>query len=128
MDIATLTGAAIQALGKKTAATMTNNETFYAEFLQAAKAAGEQYWLMPSHDEYYIMIESPIADIKNAPEEGCGVMGAGLFMEHFSEGLPWIHLDIAGTAFGAKPGYEFQQAGATGSNVETLYALFANKA
>ncbi|MCL2852957.1 MAG: leucyl aminopeptidase family protein [Defluviitaleaceae bacterium] len=127
IDIATLTGAAVQALGWKTAATMTNHDGFYASFLKAAKSSGEQYWLMPSHDEYYLMIEGQIADLKNAPEDGCGIMAAGLFMEHFAEGLPWIHIDIAGTAFGTKPGYEFQKPGATGAGVETLYALFANR-
>ena len=125
IDIATLTGAAVQAFGKQTAPVMTNNESFCSEFQKAAMFSGEKYWLMPSHDEYYMMIESRIADIKNASEEGCGVMAAGLFMEHFAEGMPWIHLDIAGTAFYTKPGYEFQKAGATGAGIETLYALFA---
>ena len=125
IDIATLTGAAVQALGRKTAATMANNDSFYTDFLNAASACGEQYWRMPAFDEYYLMIEGQIADIKNAPEDGCGIMAAGLFMEHFSEGLPWIHIDIAGTAFVSKPGYEFQKAGGTGAGVETLYNLFA---
>ena len=127
IDIATLTGAAVQALGRKTAATMTNDYGFYSDFIRAAEVSGEQYWLMPSHDEYYLMIEGQIADIKNAPEDGCGIMAAGLFMEHFSEGLPWIHIDIAGTAFSSKQGYEFQKPGATGAGVETLYAMFAKR-
>ncbi|MCL2616997.1 MAG: hypothetical protein FWD96_05065 [Defluviitaleaceae bacterium] len=125
IDIATLTGAAVQALGKQTAAVMTNNAALHAKLQYAAKVCGEQYWQMPSHDEYYIMIESQIADIKNSTEDGCGIMAAGLFMEHFAEELPWIHLDIAGTAFNTKPGYEFQKPGATGAGVETLYAMFA---
>ena len=125
IDVATLTGSAVAALGKKTTATMTNDDTFYGQFLEAAKRSGEQYWQMPSFDEYYIMIEGQIADIKNAPESNSGVMAAGLFMEHFTEGLPWIHLDIAGTAFDTKPGYEFNQAGGTGASIETLYSLFA---
>ena len=128
IDIATLTGAAVQVFGRKTAATMTNNGAFYDDFLRAAKDSGEQYWLMPSYDEYYLMIESQAADLRNAPEEGCGIMAAGLFMEHFAEGLPWIHVDIAGTAFCDKPGYEFQRQGrATGAGIETLYTLFAGR-
>ncbi|MCL2617487.1 MAG: leucyl aminopeptidase family protein [Defluviitaleaceae bacterium] len=127
IDIATLTGSAVAALGKKTAATMSNDDAFYGRFLNAAKLAAEQYWRMPNHDEYYLMIEGQIADIKNAPEDGCGIMAAGLFMEFFAEGLPWIHMDIAGTAFSAKPGYEFHKPGATGAGMQTLYEMFAGR-
>ena len=124
LDIATLTGAAVAAFGRYTAATMTNNDDFYNKHKEAAKISGEQYWQMPSNDEYYMQIENGIADLKNtggAAAGGGGVMHAGLFMEHFAKGLPWIHMDIAGTAFGEAPSHEFHKAGGTGHSVETLY-------
>ena len=127
IDIATLTGAVVAAFGKYTAGVMSNDEAFLEEFFDASKKTCEQYWQLPRHDEYYGMIETPIADIKNSAD-GCGAITAGLFMEHFAENLPWIHIDIAGTSFNTAPRYEFQKKGGTGAGVETLYQLFVKNA
>jgi len=126
MDIATLTGAVVAAFGSYTAGVMSNNDEFLTEFLTAAKKTGEQYWQLPRHDEYYGMIETPMADVKNSGD-GCGAIIAGLFMEHFTQDLPWVHIDVAGTSFIQSPKYEFMKQGGTGAGVETLYQLFAKR-
>jgi len=125
IDIATLTGAVVAAFGHYTAGVMSNDEGFLKSFLDSSKQTGEQYWQLPRHDEYYTMIETGMADIKNV-SDGCGAITAGLFMEYFTEGLPWIHIDIAGTAFVSTPKYEFLKKGGTGAGVETLYRLLVN--
>ena len=89
----------------------------------AAKRAGEQYWRFPDFPEYHKMIESPVADLCNQSSDGCGAITAGLFVGAFAQGLPWIHLDIAGTAWVDRPRWEYQTAGATGAGVSTLYEL-----
>jgi len=71
------------------------------------------------------MIETPMADIKNVAE-GCGAITAGLFMEFFAEGLPWIHIDIAGTSYLSTPKYEFYKKGGTGAGIEALYRFFTD--
>jgi len=125
IDIATLTGAVVAALGHYTAGVMSNDEAFLNQFLQSAKQTSEQYWELPRHDEYYAMIETPMADIKNVAE-GCGAITAGLFMEFFAEGLPWIHIDIAGTSYLSTPKYEFYKKGGTGAGIEALYRFFTD--
>ena len=125
IDIATLTGAVVAALGHYTAGVMSNNEEFLNKFLCSSRQTSEQYWQLPRHDEYYAMLETPMADIKNV-SDGCGAITAGLFMEFFAEDLPWIHVDIAGTSFLSTPKYEFFKKGGTGAGVETLYQLFVD--
>ena len=76
---------------------------------------------MPINDEYEGMLKSSVADLKNAVSGGGGMITAGLFCKHFAEGLPFIHFDIAGTAFGSK--YKYLSEGATGVGIKTLYYL-----
>lgn len=123
VDIATLTGAVVQMLGFTTAGLMSNNDEFYAQFQEAAGRSGEQYWRMPDFPEYKKMIESPVADISNVSSDGCGSITAGLFVGAFAGDTPWIHLDIAGTAWVDSPRREYQAKGATGAGVTALYEL-----
>ena len=123
VDIATLTGACVAALGFTTAGLLSNDDGFCAALLNAAARAGEQYWRLPHFPEYEKMIESPVADLCNQSSDGCGAITAGLFVGAFAQGLPWIHLDIAGTAWVDRPRWEYQTAGATGAGVSTLYEL-----
>lgn len=127
VDIATLTGAVVQMLGFTTAGLMTNNDSFYEEFQAAAGRCGEQYWRMPDFPEYKKMIESPVADISNVSSDGCGSITAGLFVGAFAGDTPWIHLDIAGTAWVDSPRREYQAKGATGAGVLALYELCKGK-
>ncbi len=127
IDIATLTGAVVSTLGFSTAGILTNNKEFYQEFKKGYKKSGEQYFQFPIYDEYRDMIKSDIADVKNAGKNYCGTIIAGLFLEKFVEDTPWIHLDIAGTAWVETPLYEYQIAGATGAGVTSMYHLFSER-
>lgn len=123
VDIATLTGAVVAALGFTTAGLLTNDEAFYAQLQEAAQRAGEQYWRLPDFPEYKKMIESPVADLSNVSSDGCGAITAGLFVGAFAGDTPWIHLDIAGTAWVDSPRRAYQAKGATGAGAATLYQL-----
>lgn len=123
VDIATLTGACVAALGFTTAGLVTNDEGLFLNMMNAAARAGEQYWRFPDFPEYKKMIESPVADLCNQSIDGCGAITAGLFVGAFAEGRPWVHLDIAGTAWVDRPRWEYQVPGATGAGVTTLYEL-----
>ncbi|MBZ9686906.1 leucyl aminopeptidase [Clostridium estertheticum] len=127
IDIATLTGAVVNALGFNTAGVLTNNKEFYQEFKKGYKKSGEQYFQFPIYDEYRDMIKSDIADVKNVGKNYCGTITAGLFIEKFVEDTPWIHLDIAGTAWLETPLYEYQATGATGAGVTSMYHLFSER-
>lgn len=127
IDIATLTGAVVNALGFSTAGVLTNNKEFFKKFKKAYKKSGEQYWKFPIYDEYRDMIKSDIADVKNTGKSYCGTITAGLFIESFVEERPWIHLDIAGTAWVDTPVFEYQCIGATGAGITSMYYLFAGK-
>lgn len=123
VDIATLTGAVVQALGFTTAGLLTNNDEFCARFQAAANRCGEQYWRLPDFEEYRRMIDSQVADLSNISNDGCGAITAGLFVGAFAQDVPWLHLDIAGTAWADRPRREYQTAGATGAGTAALYEL-----
>lgn len=123
VDLATLTGAVVGMFGFTTAGAVSNNDAFYEQFQQAFTTSDEQYWRLPIFPEYEKMIESPVADLSNMSNDGCGTITAALFVGAFNQGLPWIHLDIAGTAWVDSPKWEFQSVGATGAGVTTLYQL-----
>lgn len=120
-DVATLTGAVVGTLGFTTAGALTNDEQVWQQFKQAFKDSGEKYWRLPIFDEHRKMIQSRIADIKNIGESYCGTITAAAFIEEFAEQHPWIHLDIAGTAWVDKPVFQYQSVGATGAAVTTMY-------
>ncbi|MBW7572644.1 leucyl aminopeptidase [Caproiciproducens faecalis] len=123
LDIATLTGAVVGALGFTTAGVLTDSDQLWEDLSAAARVSGEQYWRLPIFPEYEEMVKSKIADVKNMGEHYCGTISAGLFIREFAQRLPWIHLDIAGTAWVDKPVFEHQSVGATGAGVTTLYDL-----
>lgn len=120
IDLATLTGACVVALGEYVTGAVTNNEEFYNEVLEASKFAGEPMWQLPTNDEFRALNNSTVADIKNTGGRYGGTITAGLFLEAFNNNVPWIHLDIAGTAYLSKA-YGYLPAGATGVHVKTLY-------
>ena len=123
VDIATLTGAVVGMFGFTTAGYLSNDEAFSEAFRAAYSRSGEQYWPLPTFPEYRKMIESPLADLSNTSSDGCGTITAGLFIGAFAEDKPWIHIDIAGTAWVDSPRFEYQTKGATGAGVTTLYEL-----
>ena len=123
IDLATLTGACLVALGEVYTGAVTNNQEFYNELSQAAKSAGERVWQMPADDSFRKLNKSSVADIKNTGGRLGGTITAGLFIEYFvANNVPWIHLDIAGTAYLSKP-EKYLPKGATGIHVKTLYNL-----
>jgi leucyl aminopeptidase len=123
LDIATLTGAVVSMLGFSIGGVLCDNDELYKKFSKAYEASGERYLRIPFYQEHEEMIKSPIADIKNLGESYCGTITAGLFIREFADRIPWIHLDIAGTAWVDKPVFEFQSKGATGTAVATIYHL-----
>ena len=99
VDLATLTGAARIALGPFRVGVMSNDQTFVDSFLAAANAAGEKMWQMPLDDEYRDLIKSTVADIANSGGRFAGMITAAKFLQEFVGDTPWIHLDIASTAW-----------------------------
>lgn len=105
VDLATLTGSIVRALGTEAAGLMTHDDALAMELARAGQETGERLWRMPLWKEYGDMMESDIADIKNLSDKPlAGSMTAAKFLEHFVDDHPsWAHLDIAGTAFGSNP-------------------------
>ena len=99
IDAATLTGACVIALGHTATGVLGNQEPLVQEVLDAAKRAGEPGWPLPMWDEYKDLIKSDVADIKNSGGRPAGTITAALFLKEFAEDYPWVHLDIAGTAY-----------------------------
>lgn len=120
IDVATLTGAALVALGETTTAALSNNDNLYSKMELASKESDERLWRLPNYPEYGKLIESKIADYKNIGGKWAGAITAGMFIEKFVGETPWIHLDIAGTAWADAP-YDFYTLGGTGQMVKTLY-------
>ncbi|MGH9536819.1 MAG: leucyl aminopeptidase, partial [Terriglobales bacterium] len=99
IDAATLTGAVVVALGSINAGIFGNDEQMYERFGKALSKAGEKMWRMPLDDEYKEIIRSSIADIMNSGGRWGGAITAAMFLKEFAEDVPWLHLDIAGTAW-----------------------------
>ncbi|GBG54791.1 putative cytosol aminopeptidase [Sporomusaceae bacterium FL31] len=126
VDIATLTGACVVALGTITSGVITNNTAWCQQILSAAEQCGEKMWQLPAYDEYKEQIKSDIADLKNSGGRFAGAITAGLFIEKFTANTPWVHIDIAGTSDSAsEKGYNVK--GATGAPVRTLIQLAFNQ-
>jgi leucyl aminopeptidase len=124
VDVATLTGAQVIALGTRTSAVMTNNEDFRDEFLKSASRSGEQFWPMPLPEELRASLDSPVADLANVGERNGGMLVAGLFLKDFvAADLPWLHLDIAGPAFSQSKPHGYTTVGGTGVALRTLLAF-----
>ncbi|HLH31967.1 MAG TPA: leucyl aminopeptidase, partial [Terriglobia bacterium] len=99
IDLATLTGAARVALGPFRVGVMGNHQSFIDSFLAAAKRAGEKMWQMPMDDEYRDLIKSTVADVANSGGRFAGMITAAKFLQEFVGDTPWVHLDIASTAW-----------------------------
>jgi leucyl aminopeptidase len=99
IDAATLTGAVVVALGHINAGIFANDEGMYERFQKALERAGEKFWRMPLDEEYKDIIRSGIADIMNSGGRWGGAITAAMFLKEFAEDTPWLHLDIAGTAW-----------------------------
>jgi leucyl aminopeptidase len=99
VDAATLTGACVIALGHVASGVFGNNDALVQEILAAGKRASEPGWALPLWDDYKDLIKSDVADIKNSGGRAAGAISAAMFLKEFSESFPWVHLDIAGTAY-----------------------------
>ncbi|QMU75839.1 leucyl aminopeptidase [Streptacidiphilus sp. PB12-B1b] len=124
VDVATLTGAMMMALGARTFAVMANQDAFRDTVYAAATAAGEQAWPMPLLADLRKGMDTPTADIANMGERMGGGLVAGLFLKEFvAEGISWAHLDIAGPAYNEGSASGYTPKGGTGSAVRTLVQL-----
>ncbi len=121
VDIATLTGAQVIALGMTVTGAVSNNDEFWAKMESASKVSGEDVWRMPLTEEIVESIKHKEADITNAVREA-GMITAGAFIGEFIDETPWIHLDIAGPSWTEKP-FGLTTYGATGVGVKNLYYL-----
>lgn len=126
IDLATLTGACMVALGPKIAGLMGNDDSFAGAVADAAESAGERVWRLPLPDDYKSQFDSPVADMKNIGTPHGGALTAGLILQEFvADGIPWVHLDIAGPAWADAEDVESRKGG-TGFGVRTLVALARN--
>lgn len=126
INLATLTGAVIIGLGHDNTGVFSNDNTLCNAFLKAAKSEGEGAWRLPLDDSYDKLIDSRIADMKNTGGRAAGSITAAKFLQRFiPEDMPWIHLDIAGTAL-LKTESDLAPKGATGWGVMALDRLIRN--
>ncbi|KFG00533.1 leucyl aminopeptidase [Streptomyces europaeiscabiei] len=124
VDVATLTGAMMLALGNRTFGIMANDDAFRSAVHEAAEESGEPAWPMPLPDHLRKGMDSPTADIANMGERYGGGLVAGLFLKEFvGEGITWAHLDIAGPAFNEGGPFGYTPKGGTGTAVRTLVRL-----
>lgn len=122
IDLATLTGAIIRAIGMSITGLFSNNEELADKITQAGAKSGEKFWRLPLDMEYRASLDDKVADMKNIGGDA-GSITAGLFLQEFvPENTPWAHLDIAGTAFTTKP-WKYYNWGATGWGVRSLVNL-----
>jgi leucyl aminopeptidase len=122
VDLATLTGACVVALGRSTSGLFGTPAPWVSQVQRASDRAGDRSWAMPVFDDYKDQLKSEIADFTNTGGRAAGAITAALFLKEFTGELPWVHMDIAGTAWAeeAKP---YQPKGATGVGVRTLAEL-----
>ena len=128
LDFATLTGAVLVALGNRASGVLGNNNTLMKEVKKASEVSSEKVWELPLWEEYTREIKGKYADIKNIGEARlAGTITAGAFLKEFVDDTPWVHMDIAGTAWGPKePSYQ-PKVGATGVAVRLVYQLLENR-
>lgn len=125
IDIATLTGACLVALGSVASGIMGNDKEMINKLIETGADCGEKFWELPMFKEYFNSLKSDIADMKNTGSRYGGSQTAGLFLQEFVKDVKWCHIDIAGTAFLEKPQGEFI-SGATGAGVRTLLNYVKN--
>jgi len=123
LDIATLTGSVVRALGPSIAGIMGNNPQLVSAVIQSGQNHGEEFWQLPLPEEYKEMLKTPCADLNNVGGPLAGAITAGLFLQEFvPEGAAWAHLDIAGPYLMEKP-WKYFEAGAIGFGLKTLVDL-----
>jgi leucyl aminopeptidase len=122
VDAATLTGAIVVALGHLNVGLFANNDDMRDRVIRAAKAEGERMWPMPLEDDYKEYLKSAFADVANVGGRWGGAVTAAMFLKEFAEDTPWVHLDIAGTAW-LDDGKPFSAKGPTGLPVRSLVRL-----
>jgi leucyl aminopeptidase len=126
VDLATLTGACMVALGPHTAGLFSDHDDFAKAIESAAERAGESFWRLPLQKKLKAMLKSPIADLKNVGQRWGGAITAGLFLQEFVGDTTWAHLDIAGPAYAEKAS-EHVPKGGTGFAVLTLLELVSGE-
>lgn len=124
IDIATLTGGAIIALGEEVTAIMSNSDQLTEQLVEAGEETFERLWRLPLYEEYKDLLKSKFADIKNSGERKASAIQGGIFLERFIEKTDWAHLDIAGTSFPDKP-KPYDPIQATGVGVRLLTQFFS---
>jgi len=124
IDLATLTGACVVALGEDVVGAFSNHQPWCNSVLSATRRCGEDTWQMPMYDHYAELIKSDVADIKNVGGRWGGAITAAKFLERFVSEKPWVHLDIAGPAF-ASSSKPHREGGATGVMVRSLVELLS---
>jgi leucyl aminopeptidase len=122
VDVATLTGACVVALGKTTSGLFGTPSAWVETLRAASDRAGDRSWPMPVFEDYKEQLKSEIADFSNTGGRPAGAITGALFISEFTGGLPWVHMDIAGTAW-AEESKPYQPKGATGVAVRTLAEL-----
>src|SRR5581483_5782926 len=122
VDAATLTGACVIALGHAASGTMSNDDAFVGRFLDVVADVGERYWRLPLYPDFDQQIKSDIADLKNTGGRPGGAETAGAFLKAFVDDVPWIHLDVAGTAY-LDSESPYMAKGPTGTPVRAFVAI-----
>ena len=120
VDMATLTGACMIALGEEIVGLMSNNAKLSKKVFDASNESGEEFWELPLFNGYDKLIESKVADVKNVGSRWGGALTAGLFLRKFVNDIPWVHLDIAGPAFAESHYFSYVLLGGTGVPVRTI--------
>lgn len=128
IDVATLTGACVVALGLRVAGLMTSDDETAAMILDAAELTGEDFWQLPIPQHLRASLDSKVADLRSGGARHGGALTAAAFLQRFVGELPWAHLDIAGPAFNDEGPYDYVPTGGTGHAVRTLVALAASLA
>lgn len=128
VDAATLTGAVVAALGTNMTGLLSNDQEIADKVLEASKVSGEDMWQLPITDEFREKMKGDFSDMMNSLKapSGAGTISAAAFLEHFVEEVPWVHLDIAGTAYAGSSGNKYLPKGASGTPVKTLYQFVEN--
>ena len=127
IDIATLTGAVVSALGRAAAGIMGNNQKMIDDLKAAGLPSGEKYWQLPMFDEYKHALKSDVADLKNAGSRGeAGSSCAAMFLQEFVENKPWAHMDVAGVAWTERERDELNKGG-TAFGIRTLCSYVLNQ-
>ena len=123
VDLATLTGTARLAIGHAATAAVSNNDGFWALTERAAELAGDRAWRLPAYPDYRVLLRSRIADIKNSDYGEAGTITAGMFIEEFVQDRPWVHLDIASSAWNGNGELTTIPRGPTGAGTRLVIRL-----